>query len=1105
IVEQAPDQPAEAPAATAPALPAVPCVLSAASAAGLRGQAARLGQHLDAQPGLALADVGMSLATTRARLPHRAAILAGDLASLRHGLRELAGGPPSGAGPRPVRRVARDGRVAFLFAGQGSQRAGMGQELHAAFPVFAATLDAVSRAMDGHLDHPLTAVMFAPAGSATAGLLNQTEFTQPALFAFEVALYRLLESWGIVPDAVLGHSVGALAAAHAAGVLTLDDACALVAARGEIMSQLPPGGAMAAVRASEDEIIPVLAGHEQRVCIAAVNGPGSVVLSGARDALEPVVERLTAAGRRAVWLRVSHAFHSPLVDPALAEFRSVAQRVTYRPAQLTVVSDLTGRPAAGTELADPEYWVRHMREAVRFERGMHSLADLDCAWFAELGPAGDLTPMAAACLRGDERREAVPTVRRDTPEPAALLGAVARLHACGVDVDWAAVFAGRGAERTGLPTYAFQRDRYWLADGPAAEGPRDPADLRSSGLTATGHPMLSAAAELPGLDSVLLTGRLSLAAAPWLADHRVGGDALVPGTALLDLALQAGRRAGCDRVRELVLEQPLPVPERGEVLLSVLVSAGGATGDRDVTVHSRPDDGTGAPAWVRHASGVLAAGGPGQPAGPEAEPEAWPPAAAEPLEQQALYEDLAARGLHYGPAFRGVRAAWRRGDEVFAEIAVPGAADTGAYALHPALLDAALHPIGLGGLLRRGDGGDGALMPFTWSDVTVWGTAGGCARVRLTPAGPGAVRIDVADGRGRLVARVGALALRPVPPNVADRDREPDDGLLEVAWTALPAWPQPGPGPARWALLGDAAELTAPLAGSGVILDSYPDQAALERALAAGDPVPDVLILPGPADPRDPAGAGAGPDAAGAHGTARLVLSAAQLVLTEEKLAASRLAVLTRGAVCVAGEQRTAGLSQHAAWGLLRSAQTEHPGRFALVDEDGSDPSRRALPAALSSGEPQVALRGGAGFVPRLGPAGAGRALDPPSGGSPWRLDYAGKGALDKITLAPWPEAARPLAPGQIRVRLAAAGLNFRDVLLALEMIPAGTDPDAAGSRQPGEGAGTVLEVGPGVTAVSPGDRVMGLFSGVGPVTVTDSRLVCPIPGGWTFAQAAAV
>ncbi|WP_440089890.1 type I polyketide synthase, partial [Streptosporangium sp. LJ11] len=867
-------------------LPVTPWLVSAKTPEALRAQAGQLASWVEERPELNPADAAWTLATGRALLEQRAVVVGADQVELVAGLRALAEGTATPG-------AAAGGGLAMLFAGQGSQRVGMGRELAAAFPVFADALDEVCALLPGSVRE----VMF----SDPDGVLGETGMTQPALFAFEVALYRLLASLGVTPDVLVGHSVGEIAAAHVAGVLSLPDACALVSARARLMQGLPEGGAMLAVAAPEAEVLPLLEGRED-VSIAAVNGPASVVISGDESAVEEIAALVSARTRR---LRVSHAFHSPLMEPMLAEFEQVVSALTFSEPAIPVVSNVTGRPAEPGLLTDPAYWVRHVREAVRFADGV---AACQASVFVEVGPDGVLTGLAQQSVQDGVF---VATARKDRDEVRTLVEALGRLHAHGVGVDWRAILTPRA--QVDLPTYAFQHERYWI---PALT---DAGDMNAAGLGAIDHPVFSAVTEVASGESVIFSGRLSPTTQPWLADHLVGGQMLVPGAALVELAIRAGDEVECSYLQELTIQAPLVVPAQGGVQIQVVIGAVEESGARPLTVHSRSQDAAG---WTQHAQGLVTAELPVA----AFELTQWPPVDVRPVVVDGLYDDLAAVGLEYGPVFQGVTRAWSRPGEVFAEVALPEQAhgDAVRFGVHPALLDAVLHASALGDLLPEAEPGR-PFLPFSWSGVSLHATAATSLRVKIIGTGGTSMALTIADGAGVPVAEVEALTLRPL--STSDLAAAGDRGWLhQVGWTAIAAGTSTEV--PRWAVLE---------AGAGL-------DAVIE--------VPEAVLV------TIPSGGELGV-------VTREVLALVQQWLAEERFASSRLVLVTHGAV-VAVADEVPDLAQAAVWGLVRAAQAEQPGRLVLLDLDTDALDADTVAQALATGEPQVAVRDGHLLMPGL-------------------------------------------------------------------------------------------------------------------------------------------
>jgi acyl transferase domain-containing protein/NADPH:quinone reductase-like Zn-dependent oxidoreductase/NADP-dependent 3-hydroxy acid dehydrogenase YdfG/acyl carrier protein len=1009
ILEQAPA--AEEVVPVEPSGP-VPWIVSARTEAALAAQAARLKSIVDENS----LSVGGSLLAGRALFEHRAVVIGADRDEFLQGLAAL-----------PIQGVAgTPGKSVFVFPGQGSQWAGMAVELLDESPVFAARMAECDAALGEFCDWSLLEVL------RGGEKLDRVDVVQPALFAVMVSLAALWRSYGVEPSAVVGHSQGEIAAACVAGILSLKDAARVVALRSQALIELAGLGGMVSVPLPVEQVAERIG---EGVSIAAVNGPATVVVSGDVDALDALLADCERDGVRARRIDVDYASHSAHVEKIEQRLAEVLAPIQPREAQVPFFSTVTQELVAGTEL-DAGYWYRNLRRTVHFEPVIRKLTESGHGTFVECSPHGVLTHGVQDIA---ETAIVVGSLRRNEGGLRRFFTSLGEAHVRGVEVDWAPVFAG--AATADLPTYAFQRERYWPK--PATHT----GDATGLGLVAAEHPLLGAAVPLPDSDGVLLTGRLARTTHPWLAEHAVGGTAILPGTAFVELAVRAGDEAGCDLVEELTLEAPLVVPDRGGVQLQVTVGAPDDDGRRALRVFSRVEGEDGP--WTRHAGGTLAHGAPRLDALTE-----WPPAGAQPVGVTALYDDLAAIGLGYGTLFRGLRGAWRHEDEILAEVTLPEGTDVTGFGLHPALLDAALHACALGDFVH-GDQ-DNPWLPFTWSGVSLHATGAVALRVRVTPAGPDTVSLSVSDAAGAPVASIRALTLRQMSLDAFAAPAH--EALWRLDWTTVRELPETAP---SIATLGQ-------------------DHADLAAVAEAG--VPDVVVVPC-------CFTAEGDLPAAVHAETARVLALVREWLADDRFEPARLAFVTRGS-----DLATSGVR-----GLVRSAQSERPGRFVLADLDDDPRSREVLPAALASGEPQLAVRAGVVSVPRLASAADGM-LVPPAGEPCWRLDIAGKGSLENLFLAPSAEAAAELAPGEVRLAVRAAGVNFRDVLNALGMYPGEAGPLGF------EGAGVVTEVGADVTRFAAGDRVMGIFGGAfGPRAVADHRMLAAVPAGWSFERAASV
>ncbi|QUR68818.1 SDR family NAD(P)-dependent oxidoreductase [Mycobacterium spongiae] len=1068
---------------------AMPWVVSAKSADGLVAQAGRLAGYVGACPDLGVADVGYSLVSTRAVFDHRAVVVGRSREELVSGLADVAAGRPNVAVVSGQAR--RVGKTVLVFPGQGGQWLGMGQQLYRESPVFAEAMDACERALAPFVQWSLVDVV---CGVSGAPGLDRVDVVQPVLWAVMVSLARVWASVGVIPDAVIGHSQGEIAAACVAGALSLAEGAKVVALRSQALVRLAGSGAMAAIGVGRERVAELIGEFGDRLSVAVVNAPGSVVVSGDVDAVEQVVGRCDVAG---VWCRridVDYASHCAQVEAIKSDVIGGLGDICARSAPVAFFSTLSGE-VMDTAGLDADYWFENLRRTVDFASAVDSAHASGHTVFVEVSPHAVLLAAIEECL---EARGAgggaggqdvvVPSLGRDDGGLDRMLRSIAFAYAGGVGVDWSAVFEGSGAQRVGLPTYAFQRQRFWL------DSSREIGDLAGAGIGGAAHQMLSAVIEDPGSGSVVLTGRLSVATHPWLVGHQVGGVLIVPGTGLVEMVLRAADAVGCEGIEQVVVMVPLVIPGELGVDVRIQVSPPHPDGTREVALYSRIDR-EGAD-WVLHAQGSIGDVG----SAPEvSQLQTWPPRGAERLDTSDLYPRLAEVGYEYGPEFVGVQAAWKRGEEIFAEVAIPEAAHTRAddVCIHPILLDVALHAA----LFDELDGlGEGKLrLPFAGRGVRVWSRGARAARVHVKPLGNGESAVQLSDHTGALLVSVESLAIRAVSveqllAGVRKVDPVVGGSLLQVSWRALES--VAGDGVSGAGLSVWSWERFCAVADAGLGVEA---RSELSESLAVCWRVAEFRGSGG--------GAGVGGDVVGAtHGLVRAGLGVIQRWLAGDHPGV--LVIVTSGAVSVVDDPVSDivgtelsdlgvadDLAAAALWGLVRSAQTEHPGRIVVVDTD--DDAGLDVSQVLASGESQLVIRSGVRYAARLSAVDEELLAIPDQGSGLWRLEASGSGRLDEVALCEHPGAQAALTAGQVRIALRAAGVNFRDVLIAL-----GSYPDAL-AQLGGEGAGVVVEVGPGVSGLAVGDAVMGLCEGTGPVVVSDHRLLTAVPQGWSMPQAA--
>ena len=777
IVEEAPQSPV--PAAADADRPWQVLPLSAKSPDALEALGQRFGSYLEGGPAVSLADTCFTAGVGRAHFDHRLAVVAASA--------EEARGTLAGVGTGVlVRGHAKHGerpRVAFLFTGQGAQYAGMGRELYQTHEEFRDVYDRCAEQLAPYLGRPLREVVYPAAGELTP--IDDTAYTQPALFALEYALATLWRSWGIEPAVVIGHSVGELAAACVTGVFSLEDGLRLVAERGRLMQALPRSGAMAALRCEPARVIDRIAPYRDTVSIAAINGPAEVVISGAKERVEAIAAEFEREGITATRLAVSHAFHSPLMAPMLAEFERVARSISYSLPRTTLISNLTGAPAT-SEIATPDYWVRHVMQPVRFADGIGAtLAHANV--LLEIGPKPVLIGMARQC-EPDGARAWLPSLRAGRSDGQQMAESLAGLYVCGAPVDWFGVHRGRPRRRVHLPTYPFQRQRYWM----------DPAAPADSAGSSPGS-LVGRRLRLPGSTELRFETRWSADGPPYLTDHRLFETVVVPGASHMAMALTALKETSRQppyALTDVIFPQALALPDDAARTAQIVFSdlAGSDPSFQVLSLRDGHDD-TDSASWSLHAAGRIERVGLGAPATvPLAE---WQTRCTRVSSGRDFYASFREAGYHLGPAFQWMTKIWSGEDELLCELTWPELPDDpAAYPLYPSLIDTCFQCV-FGDTARDALSQDAVYVPFSVRRFTLAASPAigkrlwchvRTSRDRLETERRVDAEITVCDDAGLLVARFEGCQLREVRRDALRPESHTDlgDTLYEVEWRPEP-------------------------------------------------------------------------------------------------------------------------------------------------------------------------------------------------------------------------------------------------------------------------------------------------------------------------------
>jgi acyl transferase domain-containing protein/NADPH:quinone reductase-like Zn-dependent oxidoreductase/NAD(P)-dependent dehydrogenase (short-subunit alcohol dehydrogenase family)/acyl carrier protein len=1106
--------------------------ISARTEPALRTLVERYAERIEPASSAEFSDLCYTSNTGRSHFQHRLAVMGTD-GQTAAGL--LRASLSSSAAPDIV-RGSWDGidrpKIAFLFTGQGSQYPGMGKQLYETSPTFARALDRCAVVLRPHLDRSLLDLLF-PATEA-APLLDETRFTQPALFALEYALNELWRSWGVQPAYVLGHSVGEYVAACVAGLFSLEDGLALIAERARLMQAQPAGGKMAAVMAPADVIREIL---PARVSIAAFNAPDQTVISGAGEEIERVTTKLKSGGITFRHLPVSHAFHSPLMDPVLEPFAEAAAKVSFGTPRLRLVSNLTGRVATAHEIGQPGYWTRHLREPVQFADSVRTLAEAGCTLFVEIGPSPTLISLGRR-FANIEGAHWLPSLRPGSSDWAQMFASLSELYVNGVAVDWSGFDRDYSRRRLILPTYPFQRERYFVERSKKKPGQPETASRL--------HPLAARRVSSPSLKDIVFESEISAASHPFLEDHRVFGQIIFPATAYIE-AVRAAANLGLGKnlwaIENLVIGEALALEDGETKRLQVALSRDQAGAVRFEVFSLRVTPIGAEDTWRLHASGNLVAGDNQASATIDLNTFRRD---AEEFDLERFYAGYQRRGIGFGPRFHGVTRIWRQPGQALGLIEAPLvlSREANEYSIHPALLDACVQIVA--GAVY-GDDADTAETPlfmplgiesiriFKQPEEKLWSVAS----VDLAQAFHQTVKanLEITDGRGELIVEIRGMSFKRADAASVERavQRNIGDWLYETAWEPLDepetlADRSVSPSARRWLILADRGGTGQKLAerlaarGDQPILSFLQHSAVIDAAnrsedlgLIHQDGLKKLLsrYLPGTDEPLAgviclwalDAKSSESLNQPGFESEAQVycgaVLNLVQELVRYGGAKPPRLWLCTRGAQKAESTDSSLSPSGAAVWGMGKVIGLEHRElRCVRLDLDPSgDPNDvKALSTAFAAedGENEVALRFGRRLGARLRRLTKSAETPDPIGqfsDRPYQLTFSSRGSLANLALGPMDR--RPPGPGEVEIRVHATALNFRDVMNVMGLYPG--DPGPLGA----ECAGEIVTVGECVNEFAVGDAVVAIASGsFGAYVTTPAALVAPKPARLSFAEA---